>query len=242
MTKDGRPWTARGWVIPWFDRDRPALVKIRQPEGNRPKYAEAFRDRPTLYPGPEAIRPGRPLVIVEGEFDALLLAQDLDDLAAVVTLGSASGRLDSGIVRSMLAAPRWYIATDADEAGDKAAAVWPARSRRARPPGPFKDWTEARQGGVNLVRWWSDRLGGNEAPPLFSWPELAGLRWGPAPDFEPGINPANPRNQSLNQTGGVAPDPEPGIVIDRPDPARRRLALEALGTGPGDASEEFRDG
>ena len=75
-------------VIPWLDGDRLALVKIRQPEGREPKYAEAFRDRPRVYPDPAVIEPGRPLVVVEGEFDALLLGQELRDLAAVVTFGS----------------------------------------------------------------------------------------------------------------------------------------------------------
>src|SRR5205807_931796 len=69
-----------------------------------------------------------------------------------------------------------------------------------------------------LRRWWSDRFGGNEAPPPFTWPELAGWRW------------------------GSAPGTEPGIIIDRPDPARRRRALEALGAGPGDAFEADLDG
>jgi hypothetical protein len=217
-TKDGRPWTALGWVIPWFDRDRLSLVKIRQPDGVRPKYAEAFRDRPTLYPGPEAVRPGCPLIVPEGEFDRLLLAQELGDLAAVVTMGSASERLDDARRAILRPAAPWYIATDRDAAGEKAAEDWPARARRGRPPGPFNDWTEARQAGVDLRRWWSDRLRGREAPPLFTWPELAGSRWGPAPD------------------------PEPGIIIDRPDPARRRRALEALGAGPGDAFEADLDG
>ncbi len=203
--RDGGTYETRGIVIPWFDGDRLALAKIRQPDGYRPKYVEAYRDRPGLYPGRQAIRPGRPLIVVEGDFDALILGQELGELAAVVTLGSASGRPDPGIFASMLAAPRWFLATDADDAGDKAAGRWPARSRRARPPAPFKDWTEARQGGVDLSRWWSDRLGGDEAPPLFAWDDLAGRRWGPAAD-----------------------DPEPGIVIDRPDPDRRRLALESL--------------
>jgi hypothetical protein len=58
---------------------------------------------------------------------------------------------------------------------------------------PKTDWTDLHRHGVNLRRWWSDRLGGNEAPPLFSWDELAGWRWGPAQD-----------------------DQEPGIIIDRP--------------------------
>src|SRR5271166_3745164 len=104
---------ARGVVIPWFDGDRLALVKIRQPEGRKPKYAEAFRDRPRVYPDPAVIEPGRPLVVVKGEFDALLLGQELRDLAAVVTLGSASSRPDLATRSEMLAAAPWFIATDA---------------------------------------------------------------------------------------------------------------------------------
>jgi hypothetical protein len=97
----------------------------------------------------------------------------------------------------MLVASPWFVATDADQAGDKSAGGWPARARRVRPPGAFKDWTEAHQGGVNLRRWWSDRLEGTEAPPLFSWEELA------------------------------ARNSEPGIVVDKPDRARTLAALEA---------------
>jgi hypothetical protein len=82
----------------------------------------------------------------------------------------------------MLAAPRWYIATDADEAGDRAAEGWPARARRVRPPVPFKDWTEAREAGVNLRRWWTDRLAGTAAPMLFTFEDLEGWRWGPFAD------------------------------------------------------------
>ncbi len=118
-----------GVLIPWFDRDRLAMVKIRQPEGMKPKYAEAFRDRPALYPGLEAIRQGRPLVIPYGEFDALLLGQEFRDLAAAVTLGSASNQTDSGIRVRMLAAPVWFVAHDGDPAGDRAAAAFDRPSR-----------------------------------------------------------------------------------------------------------------
>ncbi len=188
-TREGdRCYQARGVVIPWFDEDRLALVKIRQSEGRKPKYAEAFRDRPRVYPDPAVIEPGRPLIIVEGEFDALLLGQELRDLAAVVTLGSASSRPDLATRAEMLAAAPWYVATDADEAGDKAASGWPAVARRVRPPGSFKDWTEAAQAGVNLRCWWLPRLGGTEA----LWSHLAALRWGPAlndPTPEDGPDP-----------------------------------------------------
>jgi hypothetical protein len=120
-----------------------------------------------------------------------LLGQELGELAAVVTLGSASStRPEAAILGRMLPAPVWFVATDADEAGDLAASGWPAVARRARPPEPFKDWTEAAQAGVNLRCWWLHRLGGTEA----LWNELAGWRWGPARD-----------------------DPSPGVIIDKTD-------------------------
>jgi DNA primase len=87
-----RYWHVYGVVIPWFDSDRLTLVKIRRPKGKEPKYVQAYRDGHGIYPGPEAVRPGKPLVIVEGEFDALLIRQVLGEMAAVVTLGSASAK------------------------------------------------------------------------------------------------------------------------------------------------------
>jgi DNA primase len=147
-----RYWHVAGVVIPWVDRGRLAMVKIRRPSGTR-KYVEAFRDRPSIFPTPEAVCPGKPLVVTEGEFDALLLAQALGELAAVATLGSASSKPEGAVYLAMLPAPTWYIATDADDAGDKAASGWPARAIRVTPPSG-KDWTEAAQAGIDLRRWW----------------------------------------------------------------------------------------
>lgn len=206
----GRP---RGIVVPWFDGDRVTLVKIRQPEGRRPKYREVYRDRdrpPAIYPGHHIIRAARPLVIVEGEFDALLLGQELAGMAAVVALGSASARPDARALGPMLAASPWFVATDADVAGDEAASGWPAPARRVRPPEPCKDWTEAKQDGVDLRSWWAAVLDG-DAPPrrTVAWADLAAQRWGP----------------------GIG-DETPGIIIDRPDQDRRRAALQAAVDDP----------
>jgi hypothetical protein len=203
-TSDGaRFWRGSGIVIPWLDAGRLAMVKIRQPDGREPRYAQAFADRPRIYPGPEAIRPGMPLVIAEGELDCILLAQELADLASVVTTGSASTRLDPAMLPALLRCPRWYAAHDADDAGDRAAAGWPARAVRVRPPAPDKDWTEAHQSGVALRRWWTDRLGGIEAPERSTWDELAARRWGPRLKIE-----------------------GPGFVVDRPTPDTQRIVTE----------------
>jgi hypothetical protein len=164
IKEETRYWPVCGIVILWVDRGRLAMVKIRRRTGEEPKYAEAFRDRPSMFPTPEAIRSGKPLVLVEGEFDALLLGQALGDLAAVVTLGSASARPEGSTYLAMLPAPVWYMATDADPAGNKAAEGWPARAIRVKPPSG-KDWTEAAQAGVDLRQWWTDRLEGTEVGP-----------------------------------------------------------------------------
>jgi DNA primase len=156
-TSDGaRFWGASGITIPWLDGDRLVLLKIRQPEGTRPKYAEAFRDGPSVFPSMASIQPGATLVVTEGEFDALLLGQELGELAAVVTLGSASTRPEGSTRLAMLRCPRWYVAHDADDAGDKAAAEWPARAIRVKPP-EGKDWTDAHRAGIDLRRWWVEK-------------------------------------------------------------------------------------
>src|SRR5262249_47587113 len=141
----------------------------RQPPNRELRYYEAFRDRPGIYPSSSVIIPGAPLIIVEGQFDSLLLGQELAGLASVITLGSASIRPTGSTHLAMLAAPTWYLAHDADGGGESAAEGWPAHARRVRPP--VKDWTLARQVGVDLRRWWEFRL---DLAPL---PDIASCRW-----------------------------------------------------------------
>lgn len=180
----GRP---KGIVLAWWEGGRPTLVKLRQPEPLRPRYRELFRRAPRLFFGNGPVVAGLPLVIVEGEFDALLLGQELDGLAKVATLGGASSRPEAATFGPLLAAFPWFIATDADSAGDKAAEGWPRCARRIRPPGAFKDWTEMHAARINLRDWWSGILAGDEPRPLTAWHEVQGLRWGPAVgDPEPG--------------------------------------------------------
>jgi hypothetical protein len=128
--RDGRPWRVGGYVIPWFDHGRLVRIKVRQPPGKQPKYVEVFTDPdrpPVLYPDPALIRPGRPVILAEGEFDALALGEALGDRAVAVSPGSAGmARPTPAILAALIdgGASAWFVGLDADEAGDKAAALW----------------------------------------------------------------------------------------------------------------------
>ena len=167
-------------VIPWFDGDRLALVKIRQPEGREAEVrAKRSATGPGSFPTPPSSSPAARWSSWKANLTPCLLGQELRDLAAVVTLGSASSR------------PTWHLVDDAGRRpvvhrdrcrrGRRQGRLGLARPRRSRPAaGAFKDWTEAAQAGVNLRRWWSDRLGGTEARPCGTRTGLASKRWGPA--------------------------------------------------------------
>jgi DNA primase len=171
-TKEGdRCFRFSGVTIPWRDRTRLTKVKIRRfpfPDLD-PRYAEAYSDRPLIFPDPAAIRPGKPLIVCEGEFDCLLLGQQLPE-ASVITLGSASARTDPVVLSRMLSAPRWFIALDADQAGDTAASKFPARAIRVCPPvdPPLKDWGDVHREGANRIRYhW-----GRYLPMSKKWEEM----------------------------------------------------------------------
>lgn len=169
-------WPLSGVVVPWLDQGRPELVKVRRLGLVRgAKYIEIYRRRPVMFPAPAAVRPGATVVVCEGEFDALLLGQELAGLdVAVATLGSASGSPAADAIDRLCMAGRLFIATDADKAGDDAAGRWPGHAVRIRPPGA-KDWTELHAAGRNLLRyWWPGFLCGFRWPAA-SRPERSGL-------------------------------------------------------------------
>jgi DNA primase len=169
----GRP---EGICLPWFDDDQLECLKIRQPDHRRPKYREVFRGEPRLYPGPGLLEPGRPLVICEGEIDSLLLIQEIGDLAAVATLGSASAKPTDSILWQMLSCSPWVIAVDNDKAGAERASKWAGLGRRCvRVIPPAKDWGESHLMGSRVIRYHLGRV----LCPAPVWEELEPLRWNP---------------------------------------------------------------
>ena len=214
-------------VIPWFVGDRLALAKVRPDERWRerlpdrkrpPKYLEAFRDpaRLVCYPSPATVRPGRPLVVVEGEFDALALGEALGELAAVVTLGSASAELTPAIPRPVPRRAR-LVHRDrmATRPGEKAAAEWRDYGRAgSSDPAAFKDWTEAKADGVNLARWWrgpASRAGVSAAMPGARWlPNCSPMKRSPQWRWGPALEDDDAWNQHALTDFRSTPRPVPG--------------------------------
>lgn len=97
--------------------------------------------------------PARHAVIVEGEFDALLLKQHVGDLAAVATMGAAGvlpkrWRLYFGHLTSL------FVFLDQDETGQRYVGNWRDVAQMMPPgPGDGQDVTDFYQAGGDLRGW-----------------------------------------------------------------------------------------
>jgi len=142
-----------GIVIPWEAGGTIWQVQIRRPSDadTLAAYMDRFVEfRPTakymavrgsqgkaLFGAADLRGNGQPLLLAEGEFDAMLAWQELSDLVDVATLGGAS-KANGGIPRHwmlrLLPYRVIYVAYDVDEngAGDKGAAALAKLSRRVR--------------------------------------------------------------------------------------------------------------
>lgn len=100
---------------------------------------------------------GPTAIVVEGDLDALLLAQDAGDLVTAVALGSVNVRPDPTTAELLRAAPLVLVSLDTDPAGGKEAwtkwfglenvEVWPIPAKYGKDPG------EARGNGLCLRTW-----------------------------------------------------------------------------------------
>ena len=124
-------WLPRGIVIPWQIGDGLWRINIRRPvtaqqiEAGEPKYIGPPGFANALY-NADAVAEGKPVLLVEGEIDAMTAIQEAPDLVAPVATGStAGGRREPWICR-LAAAPCVLLAFDCDTngAGDSAAAWW----------------------------------------------------------------------------------------------------------------------
>jgi Toprim-like len=100
-----------------------------------------------------ALVPGRPLIVTEGELDCLLVAQEVGELAAVITTGSASDPPTPELIERARSASVIFAAHDDDAPGEAAAALWP-EAKRIRPLAG-KDWVDSWRAGERIKAFWS---------------------------------------------------------------------------------------
>jgi hypothetical protein len=157
-------WVPAGVLLPWFTPDQEVQqVKVRLVGASDQKYTSlVWADKehrrsdgghPVLY-GANLFQNRDVLVLVEGEFDCMLLRQEAGDLVDVATLGSASKPI--GEAWEFLAPySRILVVYDNDDEGEKGAARLLSESDRfsqLRVPGG-NDITEFWRAGGDLHQW-----------------------------------------------------------------------------------------
>lgn len=143
----------RGVAIPWRAGGAMWAANIRRPAGD-PKYIQIAGGRKGLY-GVDGLRQRMelPAVLVEGEFDALAVAQAAYDLVHAVATGSTQGARHPRWVALLAASPVVLVAYDGDDAGETAAQWWLDRLPRARRLVPEGDPAAMLQAGHDVRAW-----------------------------------------------------------------------------------------
>lgn len=124
-------WLPRGIVIPWQIEGGLWRINVRRPvtakqiAAGEPKYIGPRGFANALY-NADAIADGKPVLLVEGEIDAMTAIQAAPDLIATAATGSTAGARREPWIGRLAAAPCVLIAFDCDAngAGDSAAAWW----------------------------------------------------------------------------------------------------------------------
>lgn len=159
----GKLYLPSGLLISTFRKSGPVAVKIRrrdwQPGDTWPKY-QAIRGggNGALILG----KPGLPVVLVESELDALLIAQEAPDLCAVMALGSVANRPHTAAADFLKSSPVILAALDFDtpdakgqRAGARAWPWWREHFPQAKcwPSAVGKDVGEMHEAGVPIRTW-----------------------------------------------------------------------------------------
>lgn len=147
-----------GVTLPWRADGTLWGIKVRRAAGEQRYHQVAGGNiKGCLYLA-DAIRPGVPVLLTEGEFDALTVRQCGGEFLCPASIGStANRRISARWYPRLIAAPRILARMDADDAGDGAGAALAALSgavRRVQVP-RGKDVNEFRLlAGEDAVRGW----------------------------------------------------------------------------------------
>ena len=143
-----------GITIPWFATGALWAVKVRRAYG-APKYQQIKGGNVNGLYGADQLADQNIALFCEGEFDALLARQEVGDIAAVVTLSSATAILSLRWYAELTHCHTILVAYDQDAAGEKGANRLLSLSPRFRcielPDG--KDITEFYMKGGDIYHW-----------------------------------------------------------------------------------------
>lgn len=151
----GKPVTIpKGVIIPCW-REGLWYVKARQ-MGGGPKYLSVRGGTNTMFGVDRMQRDSRPLLIVEGEFDAMVGWQECADFVDVVAMPGAGQRLSMADMMMLTTRRRILACLDDDEAGKAGLRYLQSISSAVEPvatPGGCHDLNDALLAGVNLAAW-----------------------------------------------------------------------------------------
>lgn len=163
LKTEGKVWLPRGVVIPWSDTEGVSGVNIRRPDGDvepvadeqwkRRKYQRAPGPSSPLY-GVQWVEEGTPVVLVEGEFDAMAVMQVAADVCSPVASGSTGGARRKEWHDLLADAPAVLVAFDDGSAGESASLTWiEALPNATRWPPHAVDTSEMLEQGADLRMW-----------------------------------------------------------------------------------------
>lgn len=157
-------YTPRGITIPWLIDGELWRLNVRRPITEAQRAAKEISYRGPagssngLYGGGSDLGRRQPVMLVEGEFDALAVRQEASDLVCVVALGSTTGARRVRWLARLAACPLVLVATDNDPdpaKGEAAASHWlhalGDTARRWRPL--LKDCNAMLQQGMDVRGW-----------------------------------------------------------------------------------------
>ena len=149
-------WIPAGIRIPWvLDNAAVWNLRVRRldvPDGESKYMSPRGCSNGLLHA--DFIRPGVPVVLVEGEFDAWTIGQEADGLILPVATGSTTGSRRLRWVTRLALASVVLVAYDTDEAGETAAEHWLATLPNARRWRPYwGDASQMHQDGADIRTW-----------------------------------------------------------------------------------------
>jgi len=148
---------ASGIVIPWFVGDGEIWrITIRDEQvaegGNR--YKQIAGGSNGLYLA-FTLGYNRPVILVEGEIDALSIAQECGHDVSICATGTTEGSHIARWIAALACQNLVLVAFDAEESGDKASEWWLKRLNNAHRLRPWwKDANQMLQDGVDLLNDW----------------------------------------------------------------------------------------